>query len=384
MTRIGLTMGDPLGIISDVEGYRVLLDGREVRVDTQICQPGGAQFQRADSLIELSGKLTTADPWSAWENMESAAPWEEEQDSREDSEEDFEEETQLDAAPITLPRSLPLVLEPVLSEQDLAPLDAPTSAEPEPESEPEEPPGKVIAFPGSRPRRTVSDGGYALDERPLHHLPPPPLPELQFPERARKPPRHTATLSFMRLASLVGLGVVVLLLARAYVVDTAGTVLPPHPAVAAQGGGEVPAEPAVDPYAMMESQLRAQMSLDLMEAPSEAIFEEALLIELGRVKLDVASVRVTVGEWAGRKRDVPQSAEFRIKLRFRSGELDRELAGIGLVVGKYIQRYSLEVTHFEVIIEHPDGEAFRYRIDPEAARKFYIQRISLREFLEAQ
>jgi hypothetical protein len=137
------------------------------------------------------------------------------------------------------------------------------------------------------------------------------------------------------------------------------------------------------PYAMMESELRAQMSLDLLEASTEVNFEEALLIELGRVKLDVSSVRVTVGEWAGRKRDVPQTAEFRIKLRFRSGELDRELSAVGLVVGKYIQRYSLDVGHFEVVIEQPGGMHLGYVMDPEAARKLYIQRIDLVTFLES-
>ena len=120
----------------------------------------------------------------------------------------------------------------------------------------------------------------------------------------------------------------------------------------------------------------------LLEASSEVNFEEALLIELGRVKLDVSSVRVTVGEWAGRKRDVPQNAEFRIKLRFRSGEIDRELAAVGLVVGKYIQRYSLDVGHFEVVMEQPSGELSGYRINPEAARKFYIQRLDLMTYLE--
>jgi hypothetical protein len=184
---------------------------------------------------------------------------------------------------------------------------------------------------------------------------------------------------------LVGVGVVILLLGRAYVRDTSATVLPPHPATLAEAKPSEGAETAavMAPYALMESELRAQMSLDLLEASTEVNFEEALLIELGRVKLDVSSVRVTVGEWAGRKRDVPQTAEFRIKLRFRSGELDRELSAVGLVVGKYIQRYSLDVGHFEVVIEQPGGMHLGYVMDPEAARKLYIQRIDLVTFLES-
>ena len=287
----------------------------------------------------------------------------------------------------------PPVLEPMLSEVDLAPLeeevdDAPVEANPEPAppaaAPQQESVGKVIAFPTPHALRPPpSSGGYALDAMPLPPLPPPPLPNLQRPPR--KAPKHTSQLSFMRLGLLVVVGVFVLLLGRAYVQDTAATVLPPHPAMLAEAtSGDVPEpEPVVAPYAMMESELRAQMSLDLLEADSETSFEEALLIELGRVKLDVSSVRVSVGEWAGRKRDVPQSAEFRIKLRFRTGEIDRELAAVGLVVGKYIQRYSLDVGHFEVVMEQPNGELLSHRLNPEASRKFYIQRLDLMAFLEA-
>ncbi len=125
------------------------------------------------------------------------------------------------------------------------------------------------------------------------------------------------------------------------------------------------------------------MSLDLLEVTSESTFEEALFIELGRVKLDVASVRVTATDWAGRNRDVPKSAEFRVQLRFRSGELDRELAAVGLVLGKYIQRYSLEVPYLEVVMASPEGgDAKLFQLEPDSARRFYIQRVDLKEFLE--
>jgi hypothetical protein len=391
-----------------VNGYRVRLDGREVQcdleglfvlaeagkisIDTEICQPSGAEFQRADSLIELSGKLERADPWSAWEDMEGASETWEDGDNPDSEEDDLEMDTQIIHTPLVLPlntRSLVPILEPVLLEAKFAPIVPPAEPiEPAPPVLPEaEPPGQLIAFPGTQTRRpSSSSGGYALDDHALHdhahRLPPPPLPDLQ--RSPRKPPRYTATLSYLRLGTLVGVGVLILLLARAYVIDTARTVLPPHPSTTAQGsGGDGSADVEADPYVMMESELRAQMSLDLLEATSESTFEEALLIELGRVKLDVASVRVTVVEWAGRKRDVPQSAAFRVKLRYRSGEVDRELAAVGLVVGKYIQRYSLDVEEFEVVMEQPgDGEAKLYRVDSEVARRFYIQRVALHGYLE--
>ena len=397
-----------------MEGYRVRFDGREVRCDleglfvlaeagkiavgTEICQPGASDFQRADSLIELSGRLKTADPWSAWDDMESAtSTWEEEESTAPVSDDDdLDMDTQImrsPVAPSVRALAVPSVLEPVLSDADIAPLeeagepqgDEPPAVEetPNDDTAAEEPaPGQVIAFPSLRPHReATASGGYALDDRPLHRLPPPPLADLQRP--LRKPPRHTATLSYLRLGMLIVIGVLLLLVGRAYVLDTARTVLPPHPSTASQGAADSVTAPLIDVYTMLESELRAQMSLDLLEVTSESTFEEALFIELGRVKLDVASVRVTATDWAGRNRDVPKSAEFRVRLRFRSGELDRELAALGLVLGKYIQRYSLEVPYLEVVMESPEGgEAEMFRLEPDIARRFYIQRVDLKEYLE--
>ena len=410
-----------------VEGYRVRFDGREVRcdleglfvlaeagkvvVDTEVSKPGEADFQRADSLSELAGRLKTADPWSAWDEMESAtSPWEDARSAAaisedddpdddpddDDPDDDLDMDTQIMRSPVTSSvrtLTMPLVLEPVLSDADIAPLEEPGVAqggEP-PAAEDasvdsaageEAAPGQVIAFPSLHSHRDPSaSGGYALDDRPLHRLPPPPLPDLQ--RTLRKPPRYTATLSYLRLCMLVVIGVLLLLVGRAYVLDTARMVLPPHPSTASQGAADSVTEPLIDPYAMLESELRAQMSLDLLEVTSESTFEEALFIELGRVKLDVASVRVTATDWAGRNRDVPKSAEFRLRLRFRSGELDRELAAVGLVLGKYIQRYSLEVPYLEVVMASPEGgEAKMFQLEPDSARRFYIQRVDLKEYLE--
>ena len=366
----------------------MLAETGQLQIDTLICQPGGVEFQRADSLIELSGKLASEDPWSAWAEMESAGEdWAPEEDD--DEEDDLEVDTQimtaLEEPKPTRTLSAPPVIAPELEVGDLAPIEGIEPSPPAPaKPEVSEPPGKIIAFPAERTRRQVrTDGGYALAQRPVHRLPPPPLPDL--PRPSPRPVRTTTQLSIMRLSMLVLAGVLLLLLGRAYVLDTAATILPPHPATLAEvetSEGEAP-EAAPDPYALLESELRGQMSLDLLSVTSEGEFEEALLIELGRVKLDVASVRVAVEDWAGRKRDVPQAADFQIRLRFRSGELDRELAAVGLVVGKYIQRYSLDVSRFDVVMEHSEGGFYRYRINSEAARKFYIQRIDLVGYLEA-
>lgn len=340
---------------------------------------------------------------NSWQDAGSAEPVSDgdapggapDDDPDDDLDDDLDMDTQIMRSPVTSSvrtlsiSSVPSVLEPVLSDADIAPLEEPgvppAAAEIAPAGDAvaaEPPPGQVIAFPSRRVHReTSTSGGYALDDSLLPRLPPPPLPDLR--RTLHKPPRYTTTLSYLRLSMLVVIGVLLLLVGRAYVLDTARTVLPPHPSTAAPGAADRAGEPLIDPYTMLESELRAQMSLDLLEVTSESTFEEALFIELGRVKLDVASVRVTATDWAGRNRDVPKSAEFRIQLRFRSGELDRELAAVGLVLGKYIQRYSLEVPYLEVVMASPEGgDAKLFQLEPDSARRFYIQRVDLKEFLE--
>ena len=117
MRRGELTVGVRLGIICGVEGYRVRLGDREVQcdleglfvlaeagkisVDTQICQPGAEVFQRADSLIELSGKIGVEDPWAAWDEMESAtSDWQADAPDEESDEDDLDMDTQIITTPV--------------------------------------------------------------------------------------------------------------------------------------------------------------------------------------------------------------------------------------------------------------------------------------------
>ena len=109
--------------------------------------------------------------------------------------------------------------------------------------------------------------------------------------------------------------------------------------------------------------------------------ENALYVELSRMELRNLRVEAQVLNWSGRKDPIPKVAEVVIRFESR-GELDRELAAIGLVMGKYVQAFSMEVPRLEAIIEGIDNVPRRQVIDGERARLFYIQRISMVEFLQ--
>ena len=92
-------------------------------------------------------------------------------------------------------------------------------------------------------------------------------------------------------------------------------------------------------------------------------------------------VDAVVTSWSGKKNDIPRSAEVQVGFRSRAGELDRELAAVGLIVGRYIQSYGLDLARFEVLLDAGDAGVRRWPIDPAQSRNYYIQRVSLPDFL---
>jgi hypothetical protein len=162
---------------------------------------------------------------------------------------------------------------------------------------------------------------------------------------------------------------------RSKVVAAATPELPP-PLTA------VEIEEEVSPYEMVEDTLRNELMEGILDIPGETEFEDALLIELRRVRVDVRSVRVKIATWAGRKRDIPDEVSFQIKVVARDGELDRDLGGLGLVLGKYIQHYGLQVTNLDIVLSADDGLR-KVQMNPEIARRYFTHRVSLERFLSS-
>ena len=139
---------------------------------------------------------------------------------------------------------------------------------------------------------------------------------------------------------------------------------------------------AVNPYETLEDELRDQLMEGLLDIPGEGEFEDALLIELRRVRVDVRSVRVKILTWAGRRQDLPDQVSFNLKVMARDGELDRDLGALGLVMGKYIQHYGLQAVELNVILSSEDGLR-KVVMDPEVARRYFTHRVSLERFLQS-
>jgi len=133
----------------------------------------------------------------------------------------------------------------------------------------------------------------------------------------------------------------------------------------------------------MEQALREQLMEGILDIAGEEAFEVALLIELRRVRLDVAWARVKIETWAGRNKDVPENVRFQVRIRGRADDLDRDLGALGLVLGKYIQHYGLEAQGIEVLLEDEAGSVRQVRMHPDSARRFFTHRMSLEEFLGA-
>ena len=261
--------------------------------------------------------------------------------------------------------------------------------------------GKVIAFPGAEPV-SATKGSYALDiERMLADRP--------SPKSIEKRKNAVPRIRWWRVILFASAMIVGMVLVRWHVTQESTEVFVPRsqwvgnvppvqwkPAAvkreaAPAAAAAVVEEPeeiaeAVEPEPpivldRMEDELRAQMRPGIVDVKARGDLEDSLLIELRWMHVDVRSVDAKVTKWVGRKQDAPGTAELRVRFKSRAGELDRELAGIGLVVGKYVQHYSLEVPRFEVLVEGLGSTPRMQAVDAKAARLFYLQRQSLVEFL---
>jgi hypothetical protein len=136
-----------------------------------------------------------------------------------------------------------------------------------------------------------------------------------------------------------------------------------------------------DELTRLDQQLRSRIRTKLGSVEKKGDLETSLYVDLSRMNLTDLKVDAVVTAWGGKKRDVPQSAEVQVGFRSRPGELDRELAAVGLIVGRYIQSYELDLARFEVLLSTGDDGIRRWPIDPAQARNYYIMRSDLPTYL---
>ncbi len=344
---------------------------------TPVRRAGSESWTAADQVPEVAA-LFSDDVWSAWESDADDTVL----DAFQVPEVDRPRKP-LAPAPTIPPgdevRDLPAAaVAPVDDEPDTfrpapsisqTPITPASTTHPSTPSAPRRPPAKVIEFP--QPNELRSLGSVALK------------PKLYPTDEARKP-----SVRWGRIAAIGGVCASLMMLWVWYVNMNATADFAPR----AQTVGETVASiPPIDerdvpvevsPYETLEDELRDQLMEGLLDIPGEGEFEDALLIELRRVRVDVRSVRVKILSWAGRRQDLPDQVGFNLKVVARDGELDRDLGALGLVMGKYIQHYGLQAVELNIILSSDDGLR-KLVMDPEVARRYFTHRVSLERFLQS-
>jgi hypothetical protein len=339
-----------------------------------LVQLDDSDWAPVDRIPEVA-RVFRRDPWSAWQGQS---------DDGEDLLKAFEEPSAEQPVRPEAPKrsaveDLPASAVAPIPERKPVP-DAGRPALPAPASggsSVRRPAGEVIAFPGAE--YPQSDGAHALDFRPSK----PPAP-------ASKGPSLSGVLyqiHWLRMALIVvlGLGGTGIYVWYVHTVSTSSFIHRPPKRVlpsAVFTTKSLAAVPHVSPFEGMEQALRDQLMEGILDIGGEEAFEVALLIELRRVRLDVAWARVKIESWAGRNKDIPEKVRFQVRLRGRADDLDQDLGALGLVLGKYIQHYGLETIAIEVLLEDESGSVRQVRMQSSSARRFFTHRMSLEEFLE--
>lgn len=361
-------------LVGEVRSGKV---GRAARVRPE----GATEWGRADEVAEVAA-LFSAAVWNAWE-----------EDVDESVLEAFQEPeaprvSKLEPAPTTLPidqvEELPdaavapvgALVEPEVAEE---PLSRETMMSddfaPSETTHPikrRRPPAKVIEFPGTDTHASI--GAHALDLR-----------QQRTHVEARSDRRPIRWISILLLGSA---GLAAMLLWVWYVdMHATADFVPKARSVSVKSVIPAPMTPeviaaVVSPYDTLEDELREQLMEGILDITGQTEFEDALLIELRRVRVDVRSVRVKIQSWAGRNNDLPDEVSFNLKVVAHDGELDRDLGALGLVLGKYIQHYGLQATELNIILSADDGMR-KLQMNPEMSRRYFTHRLSLERFLSS-
>ena len=423
-------------IFSDVAEVWKAVDSGQLSTDCRVKAPGDSSWTRLEAHPAFVRPAMVDDPWAAWDAMEGGAASVDDEDpptdpGRDDGEPEVlptdalmaADQESLDELPTEALKEVPsatrtrerFVIEgpKKAARRRTATPDAPRSNVGIPSSRhavldpavsvaaPEQvsaeapttlvgavPPNNVIAFPSPSGPSTL--GPHAL--APIHASALMDLPTLQV-----KPKPEPRTGPRWGVLSLVAFGCFALVAivhswVRHVATQTFTPSVPPPPAVVApvESSGpdltaaivEKPIEmAAIDELTKLDQELRGRIRTELGSVTEDGDLESSLYVDLSRMNLSELKVDAVVTAWGGKKRDVPQSAEIQVGFRSRPGELDREFAAVGLIVGRYIQSYSLDVPRFEVLLDAGEGAVRRWPIDPAQARNYYMRRTDLPTFL---
>ena len=264
--------------------------------------------------------------------------------------------------------------------------------------EPEGPPDNVIAFPQGGGARGRTQGSSALADLPAWSPPEAPTPR---PHNEAQPQRKR----WFGIAFFGAAAVLLAFVINYSVRTTAETRFPPPPerlrgrpadvavppptsAPPPSVSGQVQTTASIgvvstpDPlYEAMEDDLRTLLGIDPGAPATPDGLKDQLLVELYKMKL--LGVRLDVALLEGPKGSAQKerAAELVIRYESRPGELDREIAAIGMVLGRVKRSWQTTLPRIEVRIEGLPEGPLRRVIDQQRAEALYLGRIGILEFL---
>jgi hypothetical protein len=309
---------------------------------------------KAADLPELKPHLG-GDPWSVWDSAESAEAEEAYRSAMENQ--DPPELSAAEISPLMVIESKPSPA--TLSTKAMTPLME-VVAKPEPKAVPKPSPAPSIS---TAPRLPVSI--------------PPALPPSK---RAT-----SSSLNIVRILTWIMVGMMVMLVGYVSMKIGGSTQGIPYT------GGVSPKKEATpspeNPLLELDRELRSQLPKDARPIQEAGDFSDNLTVELQQMKVELLNADGLVTKWAtvrgeNGKREEPQVAEIRITIR-ESESLARDLGAVGLVVGRYIHLYRLEVPIFQLNVTTEEG-VLRKNLVPQQADAFYMGTIKLSEFLELE
>jgi hypothetical protein len=139
--------------------------------------------------------------------------------------------------------------------------------------------------------------------------------------------------------------------------------------------------PVASPYDAMVAELRERMNPGIVPVESSEGLGTSLLVELSRLKVEATRVKAPILRWGGANGDIPLQASVDITFQSPRGEIDRELTAIGLVIGKYVRHYDLEIPDFSVTLLMEGKEPLKREMNYVDARALYLSQISAVRFL---
>ena len=124
----------------------------------------------------------------------------------------------------------------------------------------------------------------------------------------------------------------------------------------------------------IENEVREKVGEDIIPLNPESSFEDILHVELQRNGITSIKIRASVTEWTGRKLDQPKKIDVRLRAE-STGEIDRDIATISFIFGKYIEYYFMDVERLEVCFSSDPDSYLCGALNPEIIRRFYLKRI---------